>query len=212
MVLQLPRLTNSLRDPFDIDRAYLHRKSILQNLNQPRYFSLLLLLIHLCYLLKSCIIIHHYIHWAILCLIISKFTRHQTQLLCSIQCVLNPKALIFFGGGLNCSSAKSLDESELARKIVCNWEEGTSLLYFYAVFPWNGVCSSTIWTGTVAFCQLYWRELEFSSHQLVFMKLKELLIQINLDYCLKTKGNICRYGWNKCWCLWSSCTCFSSKF
>uniref|UniRef100_A0A7C8YUZ9 RNA helicase n=1 Tax=Opuntia streptacantha TaxID=393608 RepID=A0A7C8YUZ9_OPUST len=57
MVLQLPRLTNSLRDPFDIDRAYLHRKSILQNLNQP--------------------------------------------------------------------SAKSLDESELARKIVYNWEEAS---------------------------------------------------------------------------------------
>ncbi|XP_021733961.1 DExH-box ATP-dependent RNA helicase DExH14-like isoform X1 [Chenopodium quinoa] len=32
MVLQLPRLTNSLRDPFDIDRAYLHRKTLLQNL------------------------------------------------------------------------------------------------------------------------------------------------------------------------------------
>lgn len=58
MVLQLPRLTNSLRDPFDIDRAYLHRKSILQNLNQP-------------------------------------------------------------------SSAKSLDESELARKIVYKWEEAS---------------------------------------------------------------------------------------
>lgn len=58
MVLQLPRLTNSLRDPFDIDRAYLHRKSILQNLSQP-------------------------------------------------------------------SSAKSLDESELARKIVYKWEEAS---------------------------------------------------------------------------------------
>ncbi|KAA8541028.1 hypothetical protein F0562_024834 [Nyssa sinensis] len=32
MLLQLPRLTNSLRDPFDIDQAYLQRKTILQNL------------------------------------------------------------------------------------------------------------------------------------------------------------------------------------
>uniref|UniRef100_A0A5B7ARQ6 RNA helicase n=1 Tax=Davidia involucrata TaxID=16924 RepID=A0A5B7ARQ6_DAVIN len=31
MLLQLPRLTNSLRDPFDIDQAYLQRKTILQN-------------------------------------------------------------------------------------------------------------------------------------------------------------------------------------
>ncbi|XP_057950653.1 DExH-box ATP-dependent RNA helicase DExH14 isoform X2 [Malania oleifera] len=33
MLAQLPRLTISLRDPFDIDRAYLHRKTILQNRN-----------------------------------------------------------------------------------------------------------------------------------------------------------------------------------
>ncbi|CAO2818508.1 unnamed protein product [Amaranthus hypochondriacus] len=58
MVLQLPRLTNSLRDPFDIDRAYLHRKTILLNLNPP-------------------------------------------------------------------SKPNSLDESELARKIVYNWEEAS---------------------------------------------------------------------------------------
>ncbi|KAL3528461.1 hypothetical protein ACH5RR_007783 [Cinchona calisaya] len=32
MLLELPRLTNSLRDPFDVDQAYLHRKTILQNL------------------------------------------------------------------------------------------------------------------------------------------------------------------------------------
>lgn len=32
MLLQLPRLTNSLRNPFDVDQAYLHRKTILQNL------------------------------------------------------------------------------------------------------------------------------------------------------------------------------------
>lgn len=31
MLLQLPRLTNSLRDPFDADQAYLLRKTILQN-------------------------------------------------------------------------------------------------------------------------------------------------------------------------------------
>lgn len=36
MLLQLPRLTNSLREPFDIDQAYLQRKSILQNLQKPR--------------------------------------------------------------------------------------------------------------------------------------------------------------------------------
>ncbi|GAB4846226.1 activating signal cointegrator 1 complex subunit [Ancistrocladus abbreviatus] len=59
MLLQLPRLTNSLRDPFDIDRAYLQRKTILQNL-KPQ------------------------------------------------------------------SSANSLDESELARKIVHKWEEASS--------------------------------------------------------------------------------------
>ncbi|KAG8652395.1 DExH-box ATP-dependent RNA helicase DExH14 isoform X2 [Manihot esculenta] len=31
MLMQLPRLTNSLRDPFDVDQAYLQRKIILQN-------------------------------------------------------------------------------------------------------------------------------------------------------------------------------------
>ncbi|KAJ7978726.1 DExH-box ATP-dependent RNA helicase [Quillaja saponaria] len=36
MMVQLPRLTNSLRDPFDIDQAYLQRKIILQNQNKPR--------------------------------------------------------------------------------------------------------------------------------------------------------------------------------
>ncbi|KAF2598132.1 hypothetical protein F2Q68_00012454 [Brassica cretica] len=36
MLVQLPRLTSSLRDPFDIDQAYLRRKSILQTLNKPR--------------------------------------------------------------------------------------------------------------------------------------------------------------------------------
>ncbi|XP_071902326.1 DExH-box ATP-dependent RNA helicase DExH14 isoform X2 [Coffea arabica] len=35
MLLELPRLTNSLRDPFDVDQAYLHRKTILQNLKPP---------------------------------------------------------------------------------------------------------------------------------------------------------------------------------
>ncbi|XP_074317082.1 DExH-box ATP-dependent RNA helicase DExH14 [Silene latifolia] len=59
MVLQLPRLTNSLRKPFDTDGAYLHRKSILHNLNRQ-------------------------------------------------------------------SQAKSLDESEVARKIVYNWEQASS--------------------------------------------------------------------------------------
>ncbi|CAI9111861.1 OLC1v1012190C1 [Oldenlandia corymbosa var. corymbosa] len=34
MLLQLPRLTNALRDPFDVDQAYLHRKTILQSLNR----------------------------------------------------------------------------------------------------------------------------------------------------------------------------------
>ncbi|GAB2270112.1 activating signal cointegrator 1 complex subunit [Dionaea muscipula] len=58
MSLQLPRLSSSLRDPFDIDHAYLHRKSILQNL-KPH------------------------------------------------------------------SSANSVDESELARKIVYKWEEAS---------------------------------------------------------------------------------------
>ncbi|MCD7464619.1 activating signal cointegrator 1 complex subunit [Datura stramonium] len=32
MLFQLPRLTNALREPFDADQAYLHRKAILQNL------------------------------------------------------------------------------------------------------------------------------------------------------------------------------------
>ncbi|CAI0431699.1 unnamed protein product [Linum tenue] len=36
MLLQIPRLTNSLRDPFDVDQAYLHRKIILQNHLKPR--------------------------------------------------------------------------------------------------------------------------------------------------------------------------------
>lgn len=58
MLLQLPRLTSSLREPFDIDSAYLHRKTLLQNLNRS-------------------------------------------------------------------SNANSLDESELARKIVYNWEEAS---------------------------------------------------------------------------------------
>ncbi|XP_059441040.1 DExH-box ATP-dependent RNA helicase DExH14 isoform X3 [Corylus avellana] len=60
MLLQLPRLTSSLRDPFDVDQAYLQRKIILQNHNRPR------------------------------------------------------------------NSASSLDESELARKIVPRWEEGAA--------------------------------------------------------------------------------------
>ncbi|TXG51591.1 hypothetical protein EZV62_024115 [Acer yangbiense] len=61
MIVQLPRLTNSLRDPFDVDQAYLHRKTILHNLNKPR------------------------------------------------------------------KSANSLDESELAKKIVHRWEEVASV-------------------------------------------------------------------------------------
>ncbi|KAL5077954.1 hypothetical protein RYX36_016938 [Vicia faba] len=59
MLIQIPRLTNSLRDPFDIDRAYLHRKALLQN-RKPH------------------------------------------------------------------NVASSLDESELARKIVYGWEEASS--------------------------------------------------------------------------------------
>ncbi|KAL5544599.1 hypothetical protein UlMin_008383 [Ulmus minor] len=38
MLVQLPRLTNSLRDPFDVDQAYLQRKLILQN-HKPRNSS-----------------------------------------------------------------------------------------------------------------------------------------------------------------------------
>ncbi|GAU12731.1 hypothetical protein TSUD_122230 [Trifolium subterraneum] len=59
MLIQIPRLTNSLREPFDIDQAYLHRKTFLQN-QKPR------------------------------------------------------------------NVATSLDESELARKIVYRWEEASS--------------------------------------------------------------------------------------
>ncbi|KAL9254447.1 DExH-box ATP-dependent RNA helicase DExH14-like protein [Drosera capensis] len=59
MLLQLPRLTSSLRDPFDTDHAYLRRKSILQAALKPQ------------------------------------------------------------------SSARSLDESELARTIVYKWEEAS---------------------------------------------------------------------------------------
>ncbi|KAL2340704.1 hypothetical protein Fmac_008644 [Flemingia macrophylla] len=59
MLIQIPRLTNSLRDPFDVDQYYLHRKTILQN-QKPR------------------------------------------------------------------NSSSSLDESELARKIVYGWEEASS--------------------------------------------------------------------------------------
>lgn len=58
MLIQLPRLTNSLRGPFDVDQAYLQRKLILQN-HKPR------------------------------------------------------------------NSASSVDESELARKIVHRWEEAS---------------------------------------------------------------------------------------
>ncbi|KAK4804036.1 hypothetical protein SAY86_003853 [Trapa natans] len=36
MLLQLPRLTSALREPFDVDQAYLHRKSILQSRSKPR--------------------------------------------------------------------------------------------------------------------------------------------------------------------------------
>ncbi|KAL0792290.1 hypothetical protein Bca101_063667 [Brassica carinata] len=36
MLVQLPRLTSSLRDPFDVDQAYLRRRTILQTLNKPR--------------------------------------------------------------------------------------------------------------------------------------------------------------------------------
>nr|KAJ0203753.1 hypothetical protein LSAT_V11C500237010 [Lactuca sativa] len=36
MLLELPRLTNSLRDPFDADQAYINRKSILQSFNSRR--------------------------------------------------------------------------------------------------------------------------------------------------------------------------------
>lgn len=36
MLVQLPRLTSSLRDPFDVDQAYLQRKIILQNHAKPR--------------------------------------------------------------------------------------------------------------------------------------------------------------------------------
>ncbi|KAG6687042.1 hypothetical protein I3842_11G050800 [Carya illinoinensis] len=59
MLVQLPRLTNTLRDPFDVDQAYLQRKLILQNYNRPR------------------------------------------------------------------NSGSSLDESELARKIIHRWEEAS---------------------------------------------------------------------------------------
>lgn len=31
MLFQIPRLTSSLREPFDVDQAYLHRKLLLQN-------------------------------------------------------------------------------------------------------------------------------------------------------------------------------------
>ncbi|KAJ0973956.1 hypothetical protein J5N97_015921 [Dioscorea zingiberensis] len=36
MLLPVPRLTNSLRGPFGVDRAYLHRKSLLQNRQSKR--------------------------------------------------------------------------------------------------------------------------------------------------------------------------------
>ncbi|XP_050379201.1 DExH-box ATP-dependent RNA helicase DExH14 [Argentina anserina] len=39
MLVQLPRLTSSLREPFDVDRAYLQRKLILQNQTKPRQSS-----------------------------------------------------------------------------------------------------------------------------------------------------------------------------
>ncbi|MED6174417.1 activating signal cointegrator 1 complex subunit, partial [Stylosanthes scabra] len=58
MLIQIPRFTNSLRSPFDVDQAYLHRKTLLLNQN-PR------------------------------------------------------------------NSANSLDESELARKIVVGWEQAS---------------------------------------------------------------------------------------
>ncbi|KAF2312854.1 hypothetical protein GH714_040907 [Hevea brasiliensis] len=60
MLMQLPRLTNSLRDPFDVDQAYLQRKIILQ-----------------------------------------KHLKHS-------------------------NTANSLNESELARKIVDRWEEAST--------------------------------------------------------------------------------------
>ncbi|XP_004299306.1 PREDICTED: activating signal cointegrator 1 complex subunit 3 [Fragaria vesca subsp. vesca] len=39
MLVQLPRLTSSLREPFDVDQAYLQRKLILQNQTKPRQSS-----------------------------------------------------------------------------------------------------------------------------------------------------------------------------
>ncbi|OWM65237.1 hypothetical protein CDL15_Pgr008827 [Punica granatum] len=36
MLFQLPRLTSALRDPFDVDQAYLHRKAVLQSRSKPR--------------------------------------------------------------------------------------------------------------------------------------------------------------------------------
>ncbi|XP_024169344.1 DExH-box ATP-dependent RNA helicase DExH14 [Rosa chinensis] len=39
MLVQLPRLTSSLREPFDVDQAYLQRKLILQNHTKPRQSS-----------------------------------------------------------------------------------------------------------------------------------------------------------------------------
>ncbi|KAI5648294.1 hypothetical protein M9H77_34299 [Catharanthus roseus] len=59
MMLELPRLTNSLRQPFDVDQAYLQRKAILQNLKSR-------------------------------------------------------------------SSSQSIQESELARKVVYNWDEAST--------------------------------------------------------------------------------------
>lgn len=37
MLAQLPRLTSSLRGPFDPDQAYLRRKSALQSVHPPRF-------------------------------------------------------------------------------------------------------------------------------------------------------------------------------
>lgn len=57
MLVQLPRLTSSLREPFDVDQAYLQRKILLQSRHKPpQYFlsTILTFFFFYCYFLFGC--------------------------------------------------------------------------------------------------------------------------------------------------------------
>lgn len=127
MLVQLPRLTSSLREPFDIDQAYLRRKTILQTLNKPRRsvfffpnwfhsftkFSASSIASVWCYIeFDSCIV------WWSQCLsrIWKAFGNTWIELDYCVTCVCH------------FSSGNRLDESDLAKRIVHQWEGGDFMM------------------------------------------------------------------------------------